>query len=81
MNRARVGDLLPPFQRGPMPISSRFVADAAKLLQDVDLSESRADELALEVEHLNTAVRTAAQSLDFDAEPAAFFAVLARRTS
>jgi len=64
-----------------MPVSSRFVADAAKLFQDVVFSEARAGELALEVERLNTAVRTAAQSLDFDAEPAAFFAILARRTS
>ena len=62
-----------------MPVSSRFVADAAKVFQDVDFSEARAGELALEVERLNTAVRTAAQSLDFDAEPAAFFAELARR--
>ena len=64
-----------------MPVSSRFVADAAKLFQDVDFSEARAGELALEVERLNTAVRTAAHSLDFDAEPANFFAVLARRGS
>ena len=64
-----------------MPISSRFIADAAKLYQDVDFSEARAGELALEVERLITAVRTAAQSLDFDAEPAAFFAVLAGRAS
>jgi hypothetical protein len=64
-----------------MPISSRFVAEAAKVFQDVDFSEARAGELALEVERLNTAVRNAAQSLDFDAEPAAFFAVLARRAS
>ena len=64
-----------------MPVSSRFVADAAKLFQDVDFSDARAGELALEVERLNTAVRTAAQSLDFDAEPAAFFAVLAGRAS
>jgi hypothetical protein len=61
-----------------MPISSRFVKDAAKLLQDVDLTDARAGELALEVERLNTSVRTAAASLDFDAEPAAFFAVLAK---
>jgi hypothetical protein len=64
-----------------MPISSRFVVDTAKAFQDVDFSDARAGELALEVERLNTAVRTAAQSLDFDAEPAAFFAVLAGRTS
>jgi hypothetical protein len=64
-----------------MPISSRFIADAAKSFQDVDFSDARAGELALEVERLNAAVRTAAASLDFDAEPAAFFAVLARRTS
>jgi hypothetical protein len=64
-----------------MPIPSRFVKDAAKLLQDVDLTDARAGELALEVERLNTSVRTAAGSLDVDAEPAAFFAVLARRAS
>jgi hypothetical protein len=64
-----------------MPVSSRFVKDAAKLFQDVDFSEARAGELALEVERLNSAVRTAAGSLDFDAEPSAFFAVLARRAS
>ncbi|HEV2957255.1 MAG TPA: hypothetical protein VGX95_14145 [Xanthobacteraceae bacterium] len=64
-----------------MPISSRFVKDAAKVFQDVDFSDARAGELALEVERLNTAVRTAAASLDFDAEPSAFFAVLARRVS
>jgi len=64
-----------------MPVSSRFVAEAAKVFQDVDFSEARASELALEVDRLNTAVRTASQSLDFDAEPAAFFAVLARRAS
>jgi hypothetical protein len=62
-----------------MPVSSRFVKDAAKVFQDVDLSDARAGELALEVERLNTSVRTAAASLDFDAEPSAFFAVLARR--
>ena len=64
-----------------MPISSRLVKDAAKDFQDVDFSEARAGELALEVERINTAVRTAAGSLDFDAEPSAFFAVLARRAS
>ena len=64
-----------------MPISSRFVKDTAKAFQDVDFSEARAGELALEVERLNTAVRTAAGSLDFVAEPSAFFAVLARRAS
>jgi hypothetical protein len=64
-----------------MPVSSRFVADAAKLFQDVDFSDTRAGELALEVARLNAAVRTAAGSLDFDAEPSAFFAVLARRGS
>jgi hypothetical protein len=63
-----------------MPLSSVFVAEAAKAFQDVDFSHARAGELALEVERLNTAVRTAAASLYFDAEPAAFFAVLARRT-
>jgi len=62
-----------------MPISSRFVKDAAKIFQDTDLSDARAGELALEVERLNTAVRTAAGALDFDAEPSAFFAVLAKR--
>lgn len=64
-----------------MPVSSRFVKDAAKIFQDVDFSDARAGELALEVERLNTAVRTAAGRLDFDAEPSAFFAVLARRAS
>ena len=64
-----------------MPVSSRFIAEAAKVFQDVDFSQARAGELALEVERLNTAVRTAAGSLDFDAEPAAFFAVLAGRAS
>ena len=64
-----------------MSVSSRFVKDAAKLFQDVDFSDARAGELALEVERLNTAVRTAAGALDFDAEPSAFFAVLARRAS
>lgn len=62
-----------------MPISSRFVKDAAKLFQDVDLTEARAGELAIEVARLNTSVRDAAGSLDFDAEPAAFFAVLGKR--
>ncbi len=63
-----------------MPVTSRFVKDAAKVLQDVDFSEGRAGELALEVERLNTSARAAADSsLDFDAEPSAFFAVLARR--
>jgi len=64
-----------------MPVSPRLIQDAAKTFQDVDFSETRAGELALEVGRLNTAVRTAASSLDFDAEPAAFFAVLARRTA
>ena len=64
-----------------MPITSRFVKDAAKVFQDVDFSDARAGELALEVERLNTVVRAAAGSLDFDAEPSAFFAVLARRAS
>jgi len=64
-----------------MSISSRFVKDAAKVFQDVDFSDARAGELTLEVERLNVAVRTAAGSLDFDAEPSAFFAVLARRAS
>ena len=62
-------------------MSSRFVKDAAKLFQDVDLTDARAGELALEVDRLNTSVRTAAGSLDFNAEPAAFFAVLAKRAS
>jgi hypothetical protein len=62
-----------------MPISSRFIQDAAKLYQDVDFTDARAAELALEVERLNAAVRAAASALDFDAEPSAFFAVLAGR--
>jgi len=62
-----------------MPVSSRLIKDAAQVLQDVDLPEARAAELVIEVERLNTAVRTAAEMLDFDAEPSAFFAVLARR--
>jgi len=63
-----------------MPVTSRFVKEAAKVLQDVDFSEARAGELAVEVERLNTSIRAAAAtSLDFDAEPSAFFAVLARR--
>jgi hypothetical protein len=62
-----------------MPVSPRFVKDAAKVFQDVDLSDARAGELALEVERLNTSVRTAAGALDFDAEPSAFFAALAKR--
>jgi hypothetical protein len=62
-----------------MPVSPRFVKDAAKIFQDVELPDARAGELALEVERLNTAVRTAAGALDFDTEPSAFFAVLARR--
>jgi len=65
-----------------MPVSSRFIKDAAKVFQDVDFPDARAGELALEVERLNTAVRAAAaSSLDFDAEPSAFFAILARRPS
>jgi hypothetical protein len=64
-----------------MPVSSSFLKDAAKLFQDVDFSDARAGELALEVERLNTAVRAAASSLDFDAEPSAFFAILARKSS
>jgi hypothetical protein len=65
-----------------MPLSSRFVKDVSKVFQDVDFSDARSGELALEVERLNTAVRAAAaSSLDFDAEPSAFFAVLAGRTS
>jgi hypothetical protein len=64
-----------------MPVSGSFIKDAARLFQDVDFSDARAGELALEVERLNTAVRAAAASLDFDAEPSAFFAVLARRQS
>jgi len=64
-----------------MPLSSRFVKDTTKVFQGVDFSDARAGELALEVERLNTTVRTAAASLDFDAEPSAFFAVLARRAS
>ena len=62
-----------------MPVSSRFVKDAAKVFQNIDMPEARAGELAIEVERLNTSVRTAAEALDFDAEPSAFFAVLARR--
>jgi hypothetical protein len=64
-----------------MPVTSRFVKEAAKVFQDVDFSDARAGELALEIERLNSAVRTAAAALDFDAEPSAFFAVLARRAS
>jgi len=64
-----------------MPVTSRFVKDAAKAFQDVDFSDARAGELALEVDCLNTSVRAAAASLDFDAEPSAFFAVLQRRSS
>ena len=62
-----------------MPVTSRFVKDAAKLFQDVDFSDARAGELALEVERLNTAVRTAAGALDFDAEPSAFSLVFTIR--
>ena len=65
-----------------MPLSPRFLKDAAKVFQDVDFSDTRAGELALEVERLNNSVRAAAaSSLDFDAEPSGFFAVLARGVS
>ena len=61
-------------------MSARFVKDAAKIYQDVDFTDARAGELALEAERLNASVRAAAAvSLDFDTEPSAFFAVLAKK--
>jgi hypothetical protein len=57
-------------------ISPQFIQDSTEVLQRVSLVKERAAELAIEVERLNDAVRQASLALDFDAEPAAFFAVL-----
>jgi len=62
-----------------MSINPGFVRDAAKVLQQVDLSANRAAELAIEIERLNETVRRASASLTFDDEPATFASTLERR--
>ena len=63
-----------------MTISGPFIREFAERLQDVSLPDERASELAIEVARLNEAVRLAKLPLDFDAEPAAFFAALRKET-
>jgi hypothetical protein len=63
-----------------MTVPPTLVADIAKHLQDVDLGSARTAELAIEVTRLNETVQASSSSLDFDGEPASFFAVLARRS-
>ena len=62
-----------------MTVTPALVENTAKLLQDIDLKPARAAELAIEVTRLNETVQASSGSLDFDAEPASFFAVLAKR--
>ncbi|HEX7124610.1 MAG TPA: hypothetical protein VF406_02395 [Thermodesulfobacteriota bacterium] len=52
-----------------------------RALQDLDIPEARAVELAAEVERLNGTVRAEARSLTFGDEPAAHAAVLERGAS
>ena len=45
-------------------------------LRGIDLTEKRAAEIAIEVERHNSAIRAAAQVLDFNDEPARFLSTL-----
>jgi hypothetical protein len=62
-----------------MTATPALVQDIAKGLQDVDLKPARAAELAIELTRLNETVQASSISLDFDAEPASFLAVLGKR--
>jgi hypothetical protein len=60
-----------------MPLSPNTLKQWMMLVQEMDLAEPRAAELAVEVERLNNAVRKASKLLDFDIEPSSFVTILA----
>jgi hypothetical protein len=60
-------------------IPPRLLRETSAILQGIELDAARAGELAVEVERLNAATRAAAEiALDFDTDPNAFAAILAR---
>lgn len=60
----------------PGKVTAELVREHGSQLQRLDIGPQRADELAIEVERLNSAVTDAAQRLDFNDEPAKFSALL-----
>ena len=59
-----------------MTISTKFIREQAKILQDYDHQPQRAGELAPEVERLNRAVAGAAAQLEFEDEPSRYRVVV-----
>ena len=60
-------------------VSPALILKQSKELQSIEISGERAEQLADEVETINGAVLDAADDLDFDDEPAAFFRALRRQ--
>jgi hypothetical protein len=59
-------------------VSAQLVRDHGRQIARLDIEETRAGELAAEVERLNSAVLQGATRLDFNDEPARFTALLLR---
>ncbi len=57
-------------------ITAGLIRGQAVALHGLDTAETRCAELAGDVERHNTAIRDAAQQLDFNDEPARFYALL-----
>jgi archaellum component FlaC len=60
------------------PVSNALIKLQAEQLQDISLSAQRCEELAKDVEHLNSHVERSARDLDFDHEPLAYTATMRR---
>jgi hypothetical protein len=63
-----------------MSVSQQFVQESARQLQNFAFDEKRSAELALELSRLNSAIVEISARLDFTDEPAAFRALLERRS-
>ncbi len=59
-----------------MKIDGKLIREEARRKHGIDLDADRADELAREVDRLNTATAEAARSIGLDDDPTVFTAVL-----
>lgn len=61
-----------------MKIDGRLIREEARQKHGIDLDAGRADEIAREVDRLNTATAEAAGAIDLNDDPTVFTAVLRR---
>ena len=59
-----------------LKITGELIREYGKVLRNIDLTEQRAAELALEVERHNSAILNAGNMLQFNDEPAKFLSAL-----